>query len=269
MGRKVLTIGKSSYAITLPQKFIQEHDLQPGEELHVSHQGNQLVIYPSNGKVRVHIDFSEIKDPDEQLFWGLMRGLFLYGAQEAKLKNVNKKSMEYLQQEIDKPHTNFYIQNTTDHTIHLRCPITTIDTDSFDNLIQHSLRHIYKSIQQPELRKNPQLQQLNLTRRSLSQRVESRTHLSLYSFVEKLELITDILQGIEAQPSWLSEYAHAIYLMQQISRTHNISEINKLFSHLQQLENNIQHVPDSQEQYAKSFLRYLKHANGNLLIAYA
>ena len=267
--RKVLTIGKSSYAVTLPRSFVEEHGLEPGDNMHVSHQANQLVVLPHETSIRTEVDLSRVTQPNQIFFWGLMRGLFLQGAQHVTLTNVNQETREFLQHELEKPDTNFYVHHENGDEMHLHCPLEVIPEQALENLIKHSLQHIYKVLTHEEDRPEEQVRQLNLSRRALSQHVKSRTHLALYSFIEKLELLLAEATRIQASPGWIEDYAHAVYLLQRACETKSLTDVNKLCSQLQELTEELEQLNQEAREHAKSLLRYLKHANGNLLIVNA
>jgi phosphate uptake regulator len=85
MKRKVIQIAGSTQLISLPRKWAQRHDIQKGEEIEVTEEGNKLVVSTekSAGPGGIEVDVTGL-DRDSLMFF--LRALYKNGYDEIKVK---------------------------------------------------------------------------------------------------------------------------------------------------------------------------------------
>ena len=263
MIRKVLTIGQSSYAVTLPPDFIREHGLQPGEQLTVSHQGSMLTVRAAGTQTHVQLDLKGMTPKKlratMEFSRHLLSGFFMAGAQKVTLQHIPAELRAAVKKELRENNLQFYECDETDTEIHITCPVTLSEPEA---LVRRAMQLLYTCFEEEDRNVAHLRERLQLARRAVSQNLNARHHLALYTIIEMLDLMAYTLQDIQGTPEYFAEYAQATYLLHQAFTAETLIPLCPLVEHLKAMVEDLK--PDDQTA-AKQLLTYMERACANTI----
>jgi phosphate uptake regulator len=136
MKRKVIKLGKSSTVISLPQKWVKEHSLYPGDELNLKINENSILLTKKHQiikKSKTFEAFNNIKTTRR-----LISSLYRQGYTDITVTNTNSKTTEQLYDITEKKLIGFEVVSQKDNSCTLK-QLGEIKEEDFDN----SLRRIF------------------------------------------------------------------------------------------------------------------------------
>jgi phosphate uptake regulator len=110
MKRKIVAQGNQSLTLTLPIKWVREQQLKAGDEIEVSHQGNELVLGKEGKKKGGTYKINLTKETaNSRLLMSLIMGAYRSGADEI---DIHFETPELIDRELGSVKTIKYIQDT-------------------------------------------------------------------------------------------------------------------------------------------------------------
>lgn len=133
MKRKAIQLAHQTIVVSLPAKWVKQHNIKKGDEIDVEERGRELIIGSKKIKEekRIEIDISSL-DP---LINRVIRGLYISGINEIYITFNNPKLIDKIQKEILNGLIGFEIVEQEKN----RCVIKNVSEESeaeFDNLLK-------------------------------------------------------------------------------------------------------------------------------------
>lgn len=298
MIRKVLTIGKSSLAVTLPRSFLEQEQIKAGEEVHVEHLADSVVIKKTTSEiyyVQSSLTGIDSLEHPEEFTKQLLEVLFLYGSQQVLLTDVATKLKEQIRNVIDSQQR-FYIEDTNQEEHLLVMCAVGVPLQSTYSLTKRILQRLYQLLEdilkneRADLREHIEqttqqiAQRIDLARRATNQNLKSREQLALYGFLSQLRHINTQLQHTKnhleemcyESRELLGQIKKTIFLLTQAFSNEHLRANVKLFNHLQLLTKNCREaycehetITDRSEERIERLLEALTDSHTYLLMYHA
>ena len=141
MTRRIITIGKSSHAITLPHRFVKAHNLQAGDHIHVVEHADSITLHPTKQerKTTTHLKGVHEMDGSGAFLKRFLQALFLSGAQGVCIEHVDNKTQQRLR-EIFEESQQFYEERVDETTMHIICPVGIPNEQALDKLTRRIIQ---------------------------------------------------------------------------------------------------------------------------------
>jgi len=262
MKRKILCVGKSSLAVSLPREFVELYDLKQGEEIDIKQQGSSLIIKAENTSSSTKIidlhDFSVSEDP-KKILDKIIGALFRQGMNSFTLKCNNETTRNMIREIINSGKLNMYEAASADSSlsITIRSSITHFDETELESMVESIIRQIYTTFDEflalseekkikwsrvEELVSRDKIvnDQTDICKRIINRNATSYKSTTTYSFVDKLEKIGDDVKYImlysEKNYSAIQKYSEMIscvkdmlFMLITAKNSFSIKKINLFF----------------------------------------
>lgn len=298
MIRKVLTIGKSSLAVTLPRSFLAQEQVQAGDEIHVEHLADRIVVKKTTSEI--YFTKSSLKEINslehpEEFTKQLLEVLFLYGSQQALLTDLTPKLKKQIRDVIDTQQRFYVDESKKENELLVMCAVG-VPLQSTYSLTKRILQRLYQLLEdilqddRADLYEHIQqttqqiAQRIDLARRATNQNLKSRQQLALYALLSQLRHVNtqlrhtkNHLEEICAESrELLKQIKKTIFLLTQAFSNQHLRANVKLFNQLQQLTKNCREaycehesITERSEERVERLLEALTDAHTYLLMYHA
>ena len=100
MKRKVIKQGHNTLTMTLPRKWVEKHNVKPGDELEADDAGKDLVIRSGENKTDRSVTL-KLESNNELYIKEVLRNIYLKGYDEVHVKIFDKNSINHLNKIVD------------------------------------------------------------------------------------------------------------------------------------------------------------------------
>lgn len=139
MKRKIISIGRTALAVTLPSKWYQKHNLKRGDAVIVSENGMDLVIQQDGSEKPFNKTAIDISGLDTRVLVWVLSSLHKKGFDEIKITYGNEKEVDAVKEILNSLFTGFAIIDQTDSYLLIRS-IMHETAEEFHNLFRRAFR---------------------------------------------------------------------------------------------------------------------------------
>ncbi len=210
MKRKIVLHGKTSLTVSLPIKWVKRYNLEKGDEIDVSEQGNRLVI-STDKDMEVQSKTIDVRELDE-LTHKAISALYKSGYDEIELLFDSQKQLDKVREIISQDYIGFGI--VEEHEKYIKAKkISSIHHEEFSSLLKRlfyliisagddaikAIENYDKGLLRQVVSSDTNINKItDFCRRALNKRDDPnfRKNKPLYYIIEELERIGDIHKEI-------------------------------------------------------------------------
>jgi len=220
MKRKILRVGRSSLAVSIPKDFLKQSGLAVSDEVNVEQRGASLIInHDFNKPIYKTINISDlsVKDDLERIMDKIIGALFKQGNDKFTIICQSKDKADIIRKIIKNGKLGIYEdpEITDNTTVTAISSISRLDENSLDNLALVMVKQIYYIFEEftDNIKRKtlaPSLidhlisqdkiinEHSDMCRRIINKNVKDYGSTTMYSFVGLLEKLGDAVKGLIA-----------------------------------------------------------------------
>jgi phosphate uptake regulator len=135
MKRNVVAQGPSTLMVSLPSKWVKKYGISKGDQVDMLEDGRKMILSTESVDTEINVKTIKLLDNNSYYIWTEILPQFIAGYDEICVENIDKVSMEFIENEAIKSMMGFDISHQTSKFVVLK-KVMKEDSSEFDTIMR-------------------------------------------------------------------------------------------------------------------------------------